>query len=81
MIQSRSFFSRIIKTMGSSTSIPAVGRNGEVATSIFDFDVEGIDGKVTPLTNFAGKKVYYVSNVLSFHYFYFYSYCLLFFCS
>ena len=41
----------------------AVGRNGEEATSIFDFDVENVDGTSIPLSNYKGKKAYYCVNV------------------
>lgn len=46
-----------------STTSSVMGRNGEPAKSIFDFDVENIDGKTVPLKDFEGKKVYYVVNV------------------
>lgn len=39
------------------------GRNGQIATSIFDFDVEDINSKSISMETFKGKKVYYVVNV------------------
>ena len=47
-----------------STATPAVTR--QMATSIFDFAVESIDGgDLVPLAQFKGKKAYLVVNVAS----------------
>ena len=52
--------------MGNKLAAPILGRNGEPATSIFDFDVENIDGTTTKLSDYADKKkVYYIVNVAS----------------
>lgn len=48
--------------MGSSSSQEIRGASGEIAKSIFDFEVEGIDGKAVPLSTFRGKKAYLLVN-------------------
>ena len=48
--------------MGSAMS-NVKGRNGQIATSIFDFDIENIDSKSVSMETFKGKKIYYVVNV------------------
>lgn len=53
----------LLYQMGMSASSPAVGRDGQEATSIFDFDVENVDKSTVSLTSFKGQKVYYVVNV------------------
>ena len=50
------------KSMGSAMS-NVKGRNGQIATSIFDFDIENIDSKSVSMETFKGKKIYYVVNV------------------
>lgn len=51
----------VLSSMGNTDS--ALGSSGAVATSIFDFEVEGIDDKVVALSQFKGKKAYLVVNV------------------
>ena len=51
----------IYKNTGASLSIK--GRNGQIATSIFDFVVEDIDSKNINMEIYKGKKVYYIVNV------------------
>ena len=47
--------------MGNSKSVH--GTSGQVATSIFDFEVEGLDGSVVHMSKFKGKKAYLLVNV------------------
>ncbi len=50
--------------MGNSASdMPVPGKAGVPATSIFDFEVENTNKELVPLSNFKGKKVYYIVNV------------------
>jgi hypothetical protein len=51
--------------MGSSGSSEVMNSAGTVATSIFEFNVPGIDGTEISLSQFKGKKVYLVVNVAS----------------
>ena len=52
--------------MGNKMASPILGRNGEPATSIFDFDVQNIDMSMTKLSDYADKKkVFYIVNVAS----------------
>eukprot|EP01031_Cornospumella_fuschlensis_P029522 gene29522-35630_t len=51
--------------MGSSGSKDIRGANGEVAKSIFDFNVDSITGESVSLSNYRGKKAYIVVNVAS----------------
>jgi hypothetical protein len=51
--------------MGSSGSSEVMNSAGTVATSIFEFNVPGIDGTEISLSQYKGKKVYLVVNVAS----------------
>jgi glutathione peroxidase-family protein len=42
---------------------PVQGASGQVATSVFDFDVEDIRGKSVSMNQFRGKKAYLIVNV------------------
>jgi glutathione peroxidase-family protein len=48
--------------MGCGNSV-VLGSNGEPATSIFDFDVQGIDNSTIHLEKLRGKKAYLIVNV------------------
>jgi glutathione peroxidase-family protein len=47
--------------MGNSTG--ALGKSGQPATSVFDFEVENIEGKPVAMSDFRGKKAYLFVNV------------------
>jgi hypothetical protein len=52
--------------MGTAQSEPVTNNtDGKVATSIFDFNVQNIDGAEISLSKFKGKKAYLVVNVAS----------------
>jgi hypothetical protein len=52
--------------MGTSNSKKEVqGASGNVAKSIFDFNVDSITGESISLTTYKGKKAYVVVNVAS----------------
>jgi hypothetical protein len=53
--------------MGLSKSKPAPVLNsaGEVAKSIFEFDVETITGETVSMNTYKGKKAYIIVNVAS----------------
>jgi len=53
----------LVNKMGMSPSAPANGRDGQPASSIFDFDVENAESSTVSMTSFQGQKVYYVVNV------------------
>lgn len=42
---------------------PAMGVSVQPATSIFDFEVEDLEGNVVPMSKFRGKKAYLMINV------------------
>ncbi len=51
--------------MGQSKSTVIWNSSGEVAKSIFEFNVETIAGETVPLSNYKGKKAYIIVNVAS----------------
>ena len=55
----------LLEKMGNSKSAQTLNSAGEVATSIFQFEVPTIDGTTTMLSTQSGKKAYIVVNVAS----------------
>ncbi len=51
--------------MGNSRSNPLLNSAGEVATSIFQFEVPSIEGGTTMLSSHMGSKAYIIVNVAS----------------
>jgi glutathione peroxidase-family protein len=47
--------------MGNSESVKTA--SGKEATSVFDFDVEDIEGKIVSMSQFRGKMAYLLVNV------------------
>lgn len=47
--------------MGNAVAVK--GASGEVARSVFDFEVEDIEGKTISMSQFRGKKAYLMVNV------------------
>lgn len=51
--------------MGQSKSTPILNSAGQVAQSIFEFNVETITGETVSMNNYRGKKAYVIVNVAS----------------
>ena len=57
------FHHNLSEIMGNSSSVNVNGANGEVATSIFDFNVDTIENQQVSMSKYRGKKAYLLVNV------------------
>ena len=56
-------YHNLSEIMGNSSSVNVNGANGEVATSIFDFNVDTIENQQVSMSKYRGKKAYLLVNV------------------